>query len=329
MEAIDHGDDRTVERELAAAERLLTDAPDTDRVRRERDSLERVREALRMRDTVMARKRFATQRSMSRRSFDSGLLSTTKHYASKQEALQARRAARGDDRAGDTDHGRPNGASRFGTLFGDTQRPGRDASADDDALDVSRADGTVGTLRLRVGDLTEWAGDAIVNPTNPHLHGSGASVDGAVHRRGGMHLTRECRAIGHVEIGQAVVTKGWDLPADYVLHTAVPVFDGSDEAFEALASCYRSSLALARQMRLRRIAFPAIGTGTNRFPIGRAAEVALREIVDGLSFPDGPAEVDVMAFDGRTLAAFRRALASLRHRSGRTDPTTRRPASAR
>ena len=302
MRAIDRGDDRTVERQLEAAERLVAGAPDTERVRRESTALGRVREAHRMHDIGMMRKRFAAQRSMSRKSFDADALSMTAHFTTKQEALRARRAARED-------------------AYG--------APASGESIDVARADGSVATLRLRTGDITEWAGDAIVNPTNPHLHGSGASVDGAVHRRGGMELTRECRDLGHVGIGRAVVTKGWDLPAGYVLHTAVPVFDGSDQAFAALASCYRATLELAAQLRLRRVAFPAIGTGTNGFPSGRAAEVALREIAGALAHPDAPSEVDVVLHDRRMHAVFRRALERAQDPSQRRPRPDRRSASAR
>jgi O-acetyl-ADP-ribose deacetylase (regulator of RNase III) len=311
MRAIDHGDDRAVERELAAAERLLAEAPDTDRVRRERAALERVREALRMRDSVMARKRFAAQRSMSRRSFDTDAFSLTKRYSEKQEALQARRAARGGGRERDPDHGRLDSRPKADGPFDATVHSVNGAPDDLDELDVTRTDGSVAMLRLRTGDITEWHGDAIVNPTNPRLYGTGATVDGAVHRRGGMHLTRECRAIGHIEVGETAVTKGWDLPVAYVLHTASPVYDGTERSFDLLASCYRSSLELARQLRLGRIAFPAIGAGANGFRTSRAADVALREILGHLGDDGKPDEIDVVLYDVQTLLAYRAALAQL------------------
>ncbi len=294
MAAIDHRDHETVERELAAAERCLAAVPDTDRVRRERSSLERVRDALRMRDHVMARKRFAAQRATSRSSFDAEALSHSARFTSKHEALEAHRAARES-----------------------TRSPASSRVAE---VKVPRPDGGVGVLRLRVGDITAWVGDAIVNPTNPRLHGTGASVDGAVHRRGGMDLTRECRAIGHVDFGEAVVTKGWDLPAEYVLHTASPAYDGTDRSFELLASCYRSSLLLARQLRLRRIAFPAIGTGSNRFRTRVAAEIALREIIPDLADPAGPDEIDVMLFDHRAYETYQRVLERLQRKPDRGTP---------
>lgn len=314
MRELDRGDQEGAERELAAAERLLDSAPSTDRVQRERDSLERVRDALRMRDHVMARKRFAAQRATSRSSFDTEALSYSAHFTSKHEALKARRAARESIRSGP-----PSAPSRgtdlfSGSLFDDPRQRGVAPSSRVTELQVPRRDGTVGVLRLRVGDITEWAVDAIVNPTNPHLHGTGASVDGAVHRRGGMGLTRECRAIGHVDVGEAVVTKGWDLPAEYVLHTASPAYDGTDRSFDLLTSCYRSSLVLARQLRLRRIAFPAIGTGTNGFETRVAAEIALREILSGLGEPAGPDEIDVVLFDRRAYATYQRVLERLQRR---------------
>jgi len=325
MAAIDRRDHQTVERELAAAVRCLTAVPDTDRVRRERASLERVRDALRMRDHVMARKRFAAQSAKSRSSFDDEALSYSAHFASKQEALQARRSARAT-MAGGTASGSAR-ASTHGSddasgpqaegLFDDPRRPNTAFSASKAELQVPRPDGSVGVLRLRLGDITEWAGDAIVNPTNPHLHGTGATVDGAVHRRGGMHLTRECRAIGHVDVGEAVVTKGWDLPAEYVLHTASPTYDGSDRSFDLLASCYGSSLLLARQLRLRRIAMPAIGTGSNGFRTRTAAVIALREIVAALGDPAGPDEIDVVLFDRPAYATYQRLLERLQRKPDR------------
>jgi len=308
MEAIDRGDDVAVKRELADAERVLAAAPDVDRMRRELASLDRVREAFHVRDYAMARKRASAQSGMSRSGFDSLALSATERSASKQESLRTRRAARAgrnDDVAADSGHGPgPWG----GGWFGAPRRHGVVAPTHEAKLEVARPDGSVGVMRLRRGDITEWACDAIVNPTNPRLHGTGASVDGAVHRRGGMQLTRECRAIGHVGVGEAVVTKGWDLPAEYVLHTASPAYDGTDRSLDLLASCYRSSLVLARQLRLKRVAFPAIGAGSNGFTTRVAAEVALREIVAGLADPAGPDEIEVVLFDRRAYTTYERVV---------------------
>lgn len=319
MEAIDRGDDASVKRELADAERVLAAAPDVDRVRRELASLERVREAFHLRDYTMARKRAAAQSGVARSGFDSLALFATERSASKQESLRTRRAVRAGRRDGvaaDSGHGTgPSGGGRFDA----PRRHGVVPSTHEAELEVPRADGSVGVLRLRRGDITEWAGEAIVNPTNPRLHGTGASVDGAVHRRGGMHLTRECRAIGHVGVGEAVVTKGWDLPAEYVLHTASPAYDGTDRSLDLLASCYRSSLVLARQLRLKRVAFPAIGAGSNGFTTRVAAEVALREIVAGLADPAGPDEIEVVLFDRRAYSTFGRVM-ERRHRKPDQDP---------
>ena len=316
MAAIDRADHPAVERELADAERALAAAPDVDRVRRELDALHRVRHAFRMQDFTMARKRAAAQSGISRTGFDGVAMSRTGRFESKQEALQARRAAREPRHGGVAPGTEQRLGASAGGLFDDPRQPGLGASTREAKLEVPRPDGSTGVLRLRVGDITEWAGDAIVNPTNPHLHGTGASVDGAVHRRGGMHLTRECRAIGHVDVGQTVVTKGWDLPAEYVLHTASPAYDGTDRAFDLLASCYRSSLVLARQLRLRRIAFPAIGTGSNGFRTRVAGVIALREIVSALGDPGGPDEIDVVLYDRRAYATYQRLLERLQVRPG-------------
>ena len=163
-------------------------------------------------------------------------------------------------------------------------------------------------VRLRTGDITAWSGDAIVNPTNVAMHGTGASVDGAVHRVGGMELTRECRSIGHVGLGEAVVTGGGGLPVPYVLHTAVPEFDGSDKSLHLLAACYRSALQLAAQLRLNRVAVPAIGTGTNRFPVERAADIAVHEVLEALARAGGPNRIEIVLYDDATREVFGRAL---------------------
>lgn len=307
MAAIDRRDHGAAVNEVDEAERVLTAAPDVDRVRRELASLERVRAAIRMRDFTMARKRASAQAAMSRKGSDAEALSYTERFSAKQMALTARRAERGATESGAAAGARHGFDPSAGSLFGDPDLSGVGPKRDAE-LAVPRPDGSVGVLRLAVGDITAWVGDAIVNPTNPRLHGTGASVDGAVHRRGGMDLTRECRAIGHVDVGEAVVTKGWDLPADYVLHTASPAYDGTDRSFDLLASCYRSSLVLARQLRLRRVAFPAIGTGSNGFRTRVAAVVALREILSDLGDPAGLDEIDIVLFDDRAYATYQRLL---------------------
>ena len=147
-------------------------------------------------------------------------------------------------------------------------------------------------IRIVEGDLTVQPVDAIVNAANRTLLGGGG-VDGAIHRAAGPELLDECRTLGGCETGQAKITRGYDLPARWVIHTVGPVWrGGSHGEDDLLANCYRNALALARQHGLKSIAFPSIATGAYGFPIRRAATIALRETTRVLvEFPDALDEV--------------------------------------
>jgi O-acetyl-ADP-ribose deacetylase (regulator of RNase III) len=161
------------------------------------------------------------------------------------------------------------------------------------------------------GDITKQATDAIVNAANRSLLGGGG-VDGAIHRAAGPELLEECRTLGGCQTGQAKITRGYRLPARYVIHTVGPVWQGGGHQEDALlADCYRNSLTLAQQHGLRSIAFPAISTGAYGFPIARAAQIALTETKRFLETSQTIERVVFVCFGSSDLQVYQEAFQQL------------------
>jgi len=134
-------------------------------------------------------------------------------------------------------------------------------------------------VSLHEGDITKLEVDAIVNAANRSLLGGGG-VDGAIHRAAGPELYNECKELNQCETGSSKITKGYKLPAKYVIHTVGPIYESTEieKRQKQLRSCYRTSLDLALEYKIRHIAFPSISTGVYRYPKDDAAHVALSEV---------------------------------------------------
>lgn len=163
-------------------------------------------------------------------------------------------------------------------------------------------------LKLKAGDITQIAVDAVVTAANEALIG-GHGVDGAIHRAAGPGLFEECRTLGYCNEGEAKITGGYLLPAKHVIHTVGPVWEGGmyDEA-ALLASCYRSSLALAAQHGVQSIAFPCIATGAHEYPRENACRIAVETVVEWLKANDLPREVTFCCFDDEDVKVYRERL---------------------
>ncbi|MCM1244025.1 MAG: O-acetyl-ADP-ribose deacetylase [Roseburia sp.] len=134
---------------------------------------------------------------------------------------------------------------------------------------------------VEAGDITKLDCDCIVNAANRSLLGGGG-VDGAIHRAAGRGLLEECKTLNGCETGEAKITKGYNLKADYVIHTVGPIYSGSPSDEELLSACYRNSLELAKKNDIHSIAFPAISTGVYGYPLEEAVPIAFNTITKWL-----------------------------------------------
>ena len=167
-------------------------------------------------------------------------------------------------------------------------------------------------IEIILGDITKQSVDAIVNAANCSLLGGGG-VDGAIHRAAGPELLAECRTLHGCETGKAKITKGYRLPAKYVIHTPGPVWHGGGHGEEALLrSCYRSCLELASANGCETVDFPSISTGVYHFPLEKAAGIAVGTIAEYLAEHPEIERVRMVCFDLRTKAFYDRALEALR-----------------
>jgi O-acetyl-ADP-ribose deacetylase (regulator of RNase III) len=167
---------------------------------------------------------------------------------------------------------------------------------------------TENKLKLVKGDITQMQVDAIVNATNTALE-NGAGVNGAIHQAAGPELAKACHALGGCSTGQARITKGYLLPAKYVIHAVGPIWRGGNKGEpKLLASCYHESLKLALENNIKTIAFPALSCGVFGYPILKAAIIAIKETANFLELHEEIMSAYFVCFDDSVYEAYKEAL---------------------
>ena len=159
-------------------------------------------------------------------------------------------------------------------------------------------------IEILRGDITKISVDAIVNAANTTLLGGGG-VDGAIHRAAGTQLLEACRTLGGCPTGEARITRGYNLPAQWVIHTVGPVWSETNKKADGLlASCYRNCFGLAERQGIKSIAFPSLSTGAYRFPVEKACRIALRETLSCLREKKMPEKVIFICFEEKAYRAY-------------------------
>jgi len=163
----------------------------------------------------------------------------------------------------------------------------------------------ISTIEIFKGDITKLSVDSIVNAANSSLLGGGG-VDGAIHRAAGPKLLEECRKLNGCKTGEAKITKGYNLPANFVIHTVGPIWNGGNyNEDELLTNCYLNSLKLAVENKIKSIAFPAISTGVYEFPLERAAQIAIKTVKKVIQSDKSIQKIIFVCFDDRTYQTYK------------------------